>query len=375
MKVLFNCISSVSGGGRAYLRNLSGPLADVFSAEGQHDLVFLAHRDQSDLLSGVPTSNVIWISGPRPDGVRRIAWERSNLPRIISDRRVDVLFTPYQVAPHVANVKNVLMIRNMEPFLFRRYKYSITTWMRNKVLAAMSTSCLRDANRVIAVSQFAAAYLTRLDVSNEQIRTIYHGSPSLHPVGNDALDSLAALGITGDFILTCGSMLPYRRCEDVIRAFNSCISALPESTCLVIAGSGADGGYARLIRDVIASSSNPSRILLLGNVPWETMVELYRRCMLCAIATEIEACPNIALEAMAAGCPIVSSNRPPLPEMFDGCVLEYEARDVGGLSRQILRAVKNETLQRELRSKALLRAKDFSWSVCVKKTYSALTDW
>jgi glycosyltransferase involved in cell wall biosynthesis len=375
MKILFNCVSSVSGGGRAYLRNLSGPLAETFSAEGQHDLVFLAHRDQSELLCRVPASNVIWISGPRHEGFRRIVWERSNLPRIVSDHRFDVLFTPYQIAPHVANVKNVLMIRNMEPFLFGRYKYSITTWMRNKILAAMSASCLRKANRVIAVSQFAANYLTRLDVPNEQIRTIYHGSPSLQQFDDEAADRLATLGITGDFILTCGSMLPYRRCEDVIRAFNSCLSGLPESTCLVIAGSGADVGYGRLIRDIIASSANPSRILLLGNVPWETMVELYRRCMLCAISTEIEACPNIALEAMAAGCAIVSSNRPPLPEMFDGCVLGYEARDVGNLSHQILRVVKDETLQRELSNKALLRAKDFSWSVCVEKTYSTLTDW
>jgi len=267
------------------------------------------------------------------------------------------------------------MIRNMEPFLFERYKYSTTTWIRNKILAAISASCLRKANRVIAVSQFAADHLVCLDVPKEQIRTIHHGSPSFRRSNDDAKEKLAPLGITGDFILTCGSMLPYRRCEDVIRAFNSCMMTLPESTCLVIAGSGADEGYARLIRDIVASSPNPSRIKLLGNVPWETMVELYRSCMLCAIATEIEACPNIALEAMSAGCVIVSCNRPPLPEMFDGCVLEYEARDVDGLSRQILRVVKDKPLQRELSGRALRRASDFPWSICVKNTYTALTDW
>jgi glycosyltransferase involved in cell wall biosynthesis len=375
MKVLLNCISSVSGGGRAYLRNLSGPLLEVFLQERQHDLVFLAHRDQSELLSGVPASSVIWISGPRLEGVRRIAWERSNLPRIVSDSRFDVLFTPYQVAPHLVNVKNVLMIRNMEPFLFGSYKYSITNWMRNKLLAAMSASCLRKANRVIAVSQFAADYLARFDVSNEQIRKIYHGSPSLEHSRDDAEAKLARIGVTGNFILTCGSMLPYRRFEDVIYAFNSCLSALPESTCLVIAGSGTDVGYAELIQNIISSSPKPSRILRLGNVPWETMVELYRSCMVCVVTTEIEACPNIALEAMAAGCPIVSSNCPPLPEMFDGCVLVYDARDIGGLSRQLLRSFTDERLRHELSNKALLRAKDFLWSVCVRNTYSALTDW
>jgi glycosyltransferase involved in cell wall biosynthesis len=337
--------------------------------------LFLAHQDQAELLSGVPASNVIWISGTRPDGFRRIAWERRNLPRIVAEHRFDVLFIPYQVAPRVANVKNVLMIRNMEPFLFGKYKYSISTWLRNKILAGMSASCLSNADRVIAVSQFAADYLSRLDISKERTRTIYHGSPSFQLLPDVPSDRLVTLGINGDFILTCGSMLPYRRCEDVVRAFNSCLPALPESMLLVIAGSGADAGYAGMIREIIATSPRPARILTPGNVPWDTMVELYRRCMLCVIATEIEACPNIALESMAAGCPIVSSNRPPLPEMFDGCVLDYEARDVAGLSQQLLSMVQDETLRGELRNKALIRAKDFSWSVCVEKTYSALTDW
>jgi len=126
---------------------------------------------------------------------------------------------------------------------------------------------------------------------------------------------------------------------------------------------------------MIAKSPKPSRILTLGNVPWETMVELYRRCTLCVIATEIEACPNIALEAMAAGCSIISSDRPPLPEMFDGCALRYEARDIGGLSRQILHVVEDKALRVEMGNNALLRAHDFSWSTCVERTYSALTDW
>lgn len=375
MKVLFNCMSSVSGGGRAYLRNLAAPLATTFAANERHQLIFLAHSDQAELLNGVPASSIMWISGPRPDGLRRMAWERIHLPRIVAEHRFDLLFTPYQVAPRVRGVRNVAMIRNMEPFLFGQYTYSQSTWLRNKLLAALSQRCLRTADRVIAVSRFAADYLAKIGVPDVRIRTIHHGSPSLRPADDAAANRLAAIGIDADFMLTCGSMLPYRRCEDVIQAFNACLPTLPERMYLVIAGSGTDAGYAQKIRDMVASSPAPSRILLLGNVPWETMVDLYRHCTLCVIATEIEACPNIALEAMAAGCAIVSSNRPPLPEMFNACVLDYEARDIGGLARQIRRAMHDGTLRIELKKQALLRAQDFSWSDCVSKTYSALTDW
>ena len=375
MKVLFNCISSVSGGGQAYLKNISSLLAFRFQDEQRHELFFLAHIAQAELLYGVPEKNMIWISGSRPEGLHRIVWERRNLSRILDELSIDVLFTPYQVATHIKSVKNVLMIRNMEPFLFGGFKYSISTWLRNKILANMSADCLSSADRVIGVSQFASDYLSRTNLSSNRIKTIYHGSPLLPQFASTQFDRLVKLGICSDFIFTCGSMLPYRRCEDVIRAFNLCIPYLPDNIFLVIAGTGTDAGYARMISKLINASPRPSRILTLGSVPWVTMVELYQHCKICVIATEIEACPNIALEAMAAGCSIISSNIPPLPEIFDQCAISYEARDVFDLSQKILNLINDKNLREKLSNKAVLRARDFSWSDCVDKTYSALTDW
>jgi glycosyltransferase involved in cell wall biosynthesis len=375
MKILFNCISSISGGGRTYLRNLSVLLKDKFAAEGQHELLFLAYSDQEELLSGVPISNIIWIPSARPGVFRRMIWEQLNLPSMVSQYNFDVIFTPSQVARIVSNVKNVLMIRNMEPFLFQNYKYSTPTWIRNRLLSTMSARCLSKADRVIAVSQFAADYLSQIDVSKERITTIYHGSPTYQLSASLNLNTLRDLGTGNNFILTCGSMLPYRRYEDVITSFNLCIPNLPENMKLVIVGSGTDQGYAKLIQEMIKRSPDPSRILMFGNVSWDIMVKLYDRCTLCVMATEIEACPNIALEAMAAGCLIIASNRPPLPEMFNGCTLSYEARNIKSLSQAILKAFEDKNLGIHLKSKALQRSKEFSWVTCVEKTYSALTDW
>jgi len=371
-------MSSVSGGGRAYLRNISKLLANHFETEARHEIAFLAHREQADLLRGLEPSYVIWVSGNRRDGFSRLWGEHRNLPRIVGERCIDVVFTPYQVAPLPRGTRNVLMIRNMEPFLFRGYSYSPRTWLRNMVLARMSSACLRGADRVIAVSQFAADHLrNNLCVPSDRIRTIYHGSPSLQVFSDDAQHAnlLCRIGVESNFILTCGSMLPYRRCEDVIQAFNACLSSLPDDMRLVIAGSGADAGYAKTIRQAIASSPDPQRIVATGNVPWEIIVALYRNCTACIIATEIEACPNIALEAMASECCIVSSDRPPLPEIFSDCVLGYESRNVKQLADQIIRVVRDTALCSNLKSRALQRAEAYSWLDCAQKTYSALVEW
>lgn len=379
MNVLMYCLSSVSGGAVAYLRNLAPLLAERFERGGDgHRLTFLAHEDQAPCFEGIPEAQIRWVGGKRPTGYRRVRWERRNLPRIAREQGADVLFTPYQIAPRVPGVRNVLMLRNMEPFLFDGYHYSPKTWLRNRLLRRTSSACLGRADRVIAVSEFAREQLARgLGVNGGITRTIHHGRPDLEvdAAEENDRDLLARIGVESDFLLTCGSLLPYRRCEDVIAAFNVCAPALDAGARLVIAGSGTDRRYGETIRQAIATSPVHERILALGHVPWATMAALYRHCAACVIATEIEACPNIAIEAMAAGCAIVASDRPPLPEMFQGCALEYRARDIDMLAQQMRRTVADASLRQELKAKALRRAEGFCWDKCAEETYAALTDW
>ncbi len=379
--ILIYCLSSVSGGAVSYIRNISPLLSALFrnSSEG-HKLKFLAHEDQRDLLQSIDESQIIWIKGNRPTGYGRMLWEYQNIDQIVRKENIDVLFTPYQIGPQMHGPKYVLMLRNMEPFLCGEYSYTPISRLRNYLLKQFSSRTLQQADRIIAVSEFARDHLTKsLKIERERIRMIHHGrNEKLIPDGNTETDRdiLSRLGVRDNYILTCGSLLPYRRCEDVIAAFNQCAEdTLHARTQLLIAGAGTDRRYGRLIHRAIAASPYGDRILALGHVPWETMTALYRRCVLCVIATEIEACPNIAIEAMSAGCVIVSSDRPPLPEIFQGASLEYPARNIKHLANQMQQGIIDENLRREMKVRAIQRAEAFSWEKCARETYSALTNW
>jgi glycosyltransferase involved in cell wall biosynthesis len=153
--ILVYCLSSISGGAVSYLRNLAPLLDKQFekSSDG-HSLKFLAHEDQQSLLASIDDLRIVWIEGRRPTGYRRILWERMNISRLVRQEAIDVLFTPYQIGPRTQGVKHVMMIRNMEPFLFAKYRYGIVTWLRNQLLRRESSRLLRAADRVIAVSEF-----------------------------------------------------------------------------------------------------------------------------------------------------------------------------------------------------------------------------
>ncbi|NJL59067.1 MAG: glycosyltransferase family 4 protein [Desulfobacteraceae bacterium] len=179
---------------------------------------------------------------------------------------------------------------------------------------------------------------------------------------------LESVGLQSDFLLTCGSLLPYRRVEDVVAAF---IPLASDHLKLVIAGSGTDEKYRQLIKEAYCKIGCPANIVFMpGHVPQKTMQALYRNCRACIIATEIEACPNIAIEAMASGCVIISSDSSPLPEMFANCSLEYPARNIDALKFQLQQGVYDEALRHRLKSQALERAQSFSWKkMCKRKLF------
>jgi len=380
MMALVDCLSSVSGGAVSYLRNVIPRLYGLFKASGEsHKLRLLVHESQKVLFPGIPASEFIVLAGPRMSGYRRVWWEFFNIPNVVAETKADVLFYPYQIGLRVNGVKKVHMLCNMDPFHFHRYEYDFKLRIRNHLLKFESRRSLSTADRVIAISRYVEYYLVQfLGIHPSKVRLIYNGSDkSFGPRGQVSRDAalIAELNIFGDFILTVGSLFPYRRCEDVIAAFGRIEPTIRRDLTLVIAGSGTDWHYSRVLDRAIAASGVADRVRLVGHVSPEAMQALYRCCRLCVIASEVEACPNIAIEAMEAGCVTVASDSPPLPEIFDGGATHFPSRDIPTLAETMQRCLSDEKLRQELSERSRTRAQDFSWDRCACETYSALVDW
>ena len=380
MIVLYNCLSAISGGAVSYNRNMLPELNRLFegSVDG-HQLRILLHESQEPFISDIPGAQCIFVKGHRLTGVRRLLWEWRHLEHVAQEERADVLFCPYQIGRSVANAKLVLMIRNMEPFLFQRYRYGLGSRLRNHLLRCYSARALRSADRVIAVSQFAKDLLTnQLSVLPGRICQIYHGRDTrLTPTDNRSANwkLLSELGLKSDFVLTCGSLRPYRRCEDVISAFAKLKPGPTNGLTLIIAGSEDVARYGKAIRRAIAQSACGDSVRMVGHVSWEMMRALYQCCKVCVIASEIEACPNIAIEAMTSGCVIVASDQPPLPEMFHDSAVYFRSRNVADLADKMQLALLDANLREQLQTLALRRSQGFSWRTCAAKTFQALVQW
>ena len=379
MIVLFNCLSSVSGGAIAYLKNLVPLLQSMFEeAERGSRFRIIAHQEQVHIFQRLPNKVFITIRGERRAGYRRAIWEWQNFDRIAAEEKADVIFHPYQIGYSPKDVQCVLMLRNMEPFRFQAYRYPLRLWLRNFFLKAHSRRCLRKANRVIAVSKYAYEFAVRyLGIERSRLRQIYHGRDNgFRPeaVGISDGTILQKIRANGNFLLSPGALLPYRKCEDIIEAF-TLVHSKQETVTLILAGAAHDRNYLGKLKSLVRKNRLENRVRFVGHVPQNIMQSFYRVCRLCIIASEVEACPNIAIEAMASACVIVSCDQPPLPEILAECSLQYRAGDVLDLKKKIELGLNDEKVRTKAKNKALMRAQAFSWDKCAQETFSALMDW
>jgi glycosyltransferase involved in cell wall biosynthesis len=177
------------------------------------------------------------------------------------------------------------------------------------------------------------------------------------------------------FILSVGSLLPYRRAEDIIEAFSAHLSPLIPNLHLVFAGDSNEGAYKAYLRQKVRESADPDKIRFLGNVPPQSLPALYRGAMCYVASSEIEACPNSVIEALASSCPIVAGKTPPLPEILGDSAIFYEPRNVSELGSAIGKVVTDSRLGASLSQSSWERARHFSWDACAKSTAKALLDW
>ena len=151
-----------------------------------------------------------------------MAWEYSQIGRVLKEIDADLIFSPYQIGPTPPNVQSVLMLRNMEPFLYQNYDSPFTKNVRNFLLRELCKRSCERATHIVAVSRYVEEFAIReLGIPANRISRIYHGrDPKFSPNIAERDDELLreAQIPKAEFLLTCGSLLPYRRCEDVIRA-------------------------------------------------------------------------------------------------------------------------------------------------------------
>lgn len=287
----------------------------------------------------------------------------------------DVVFFPTYRWLDIGRIPTVSMIRNMEPLLMPFGANRLVDAVKNLVRAYSARRACRQASRVIAVSHYVKDFLERSwYIPPDKIGVVYHGVKG--PPGRESLAMPRGLTLqgVGGFLFTAGSIRPYRGLEDIIEALGL-LAAQGRRPPLVIAGAASrlTLPYQKKIEALAVQKGVAEQIFWAGHLSASEMSWCYYHSKIFLMTSRIEACPNVALEAMSHGCLCLAADNPPLPEFFQEAAIYYRAHQADSLASVISQAFNLDPEEDEkLRTRARQQAQKFTWRETAERTLREL---
>lgn len=367
MRIAINAFAARQGGGQTYLRNLFAHLPARNDLEvlvlGGSDLGLAAHPAVRHFQPRWPTANPLL----------RALWERVVLPRWLKHERVDLLFCPGGLVPaHTpATCRTVTMFRNLLPFDARLVAELPWGYLRLRLMAlrrAMLASMAR-ADLTIFISEHARRVIEALVLVPAAI-TIAHGIGETFRTAGRA-PARPADAPSREYLLYVSRFDPYKRHAELVRAYASLEEPLRRRHPLLLLGETdlVDAARcAQLVRDL----GLEGQVFMPGVVPHADLPAYYRHAHVVVFVSACENCPNILLEALAAGRPIVCSDVPPMPDFGGEDLIYCSPHDPASIAAAMRTALLDEPRALRAAAGALERSRHFDWARTAAETWGQL---
>lgn len=246
---------------------------------------------------------------------------------------------------------------------------------RVRLMQGEMPKALERADHIVVISDASGRALQRwFDIPSEKITTTYLAADArFRPHGSDELvQPLSELSLTaGAYVLCVGTLEPRKNLTALFAAYAGLPAALRQRYSLVVAG--MSGWNTQELMQSAQTLIDKGELRLLGYVPDSLIPPLYAGAAAMCYPSRYEGFGLPALEAMASGVPVLTSNQTSLPEVVGDAGLMVEPDDVVGMSDSLRRMLEDRAFAKTLSLKGLVRAQTFSWDRCARETAGVYT--
>ena len=234
------------------------------------------------------------------------------------------------------------------------WRLLIRRWHR---FLSMQARVASQLDHIVTVSQLSAT----------DIATDFGVMPNTINVVPNGVDTALFKPLPGvsrrprQVIATASADAPLKGLAVLLRAFKNLVDADPSTELVLIARPKPGGDTEALIEQL----GLRDRIRFVGGASHEQINRLYAESAVAVVPSLYEGFGLPAVEAMAAGIPLVSTDGGALKEVVGEGGLQVRAGDSAALADAMQRVLSDSELAQALAQRGLARARQqFCWSVC-----------
>ncbi|MBY0579575.1 MAG: glycosyltransferase family 4 protein [Burkholderiales bacterium] len=334
-----------------YLRNI---VPGILPAFPERRFVLIGDRDEVEQI-GIPSSAKVDVVASSAKMYSMA--EQFEIPKKIP-KETRLYFAPHYNIPLLYRGKMLVTVYD----LFHLAMPHLVGGFHKRIYARyMLDAVRRRADAILTISRF-----TR----DELIRFTGEGRQTIFPIHLGVDESWFAAKSSSSphgkpYLLYVGNIKPHKNLVGLIKAFGTLLDDIPHDLVLL----GKKEGFITGDRSsVLEAGKLRGRVHFTGRVEDVILKSYMAHADALVFPSFYEGFGLPPLEAMAAGCPVISSNVASLPEICGDAALYCDPYSTADIAGKIGLLMRDGSLRDELRVKGEARARQFTWNACITET-------
>jgi glycosyltransferase involved in cell wall biosynthesis len=298
-----------------------------------------------------------------PDPITIPLWVQFQLPRILNQLKLDLylhtgmpplipFLPPWQKIKKLIFLHDVINVKH--PQFFKPITFlhgSVAKWLALRSFDHIFCNSVATKNDAVGLLRADPQKITvvhlGLSKAFRQLPSQEASHRARRIVGNDDLP----------FVLFVGTIEPRKNLEGLLHGFK--LSGLSNNHRLVVAG--ARGWKTSGISKTLKRLDLDEKVVFCGFVPDEELSALYRLASVFCYPSLDEGFGLPVLEAMACGCPVVTSEIPALREVGGDIPIYVNPRNTLSIASALKKVAEDNQCRKTMAQRGIDRAKRFSW--------------
>lgn len=291
-------------------------------------------------------------------------------------KSIDIIHYPYfepffLTLPLVKRYKTVVTVHDLTPFVFPK---DFPSGKKGRIKWEIQRFNLRRSEGIIADSYASKKDIQKFcDIDENRIHVVYLAAGEQYKkIPRSEQEKIKKkYKLPDNFVLYVGDVTFNKNLPRLVKA----VTKVNQPLVMVgkaLGDADVDTGNVwmkdlRYTKELI--KENPM-ITLLGFVPNEDLVALYNSATVFVMPSLYEGFGLPILEAMASGCPVITTKEGSLPEVAGDAAVYVDAYNVDAIGKGIVTVINDAALQEKLSAKGIMQSSKFSWEKTAKGTVS-----